>query len=111
MAIIWALALAQVILVVGALGTVIALRVEQRMRAGSVADVAALAAAQAAADPCGVAGAVAAGNAARLTGCRSEGPDVLVTVELAADPVVNRVLALLGQEPQPVTASARAGPP
>ncbi len=99
------LALAGVLLLLGAaLGVVAALVVAHRT-AQSAADLAALAGAQtlaASGDACGAASRTAAGNDAVLTGCTVEARDVRVTVEVTGP----RWLGQAGD----LTARARAGP-
>jgi secretion/DNA translocation related TadE-like protein len=89
--------------------TVGALLVGQR-RAAAAADLAALAAAQAVrpwpgqagGDPCGVAGALARANGARLTGCRVRGTEVGVEVAVTVAGPFGRSWTAPGR--------ARAGP-
>ncbi|QCW49505.2 hypothetical protein FE634_02095 [Nocardioides dongxiaopingii] len=99
------LALAGVLLLLGAaLGVVAALVVGHRT-AQAAADLAALAAAQALArgsDGCGAAATVAAANGAALTGCAVEGREVRVEVGVTGP-------RWLGQSGD-LTARARAGP-
>ncbi|WP_134767854.1 Rv3654c family TadE-like protein [Nocardioides sp. 1609] len=99
------LALAGVLLLVGAaLGVVAALVVGHRT-AQAAADLAALAAAQSLArgsDGCGAAATVAAANGATVTACSVEGRDVRVVVEVAGP-------RWLGQSGD-LAAQARAGP-
>jgi uncharacterized membrane protein len=82
-----------------------------RQRVATVADVAALAGAQAIADPCASAGASATANGMALVACVVDGADVMVEVSAAAPPVARRLLALLGHAAPDVTMSARAGSP
>jgi secretion/DNA translocation related TadE-like protein len=106
-----ALALVQVILLVGLLCWSVAALAIVRQRTASVADVAALAAAQALGDPCPQARATAEGNGMRLVSCGMDGPDVVVEIAADAPALVGRGLALLGRSPGDVRAMARAGPP
>lgn len=88
----------------GALGVVAALVTAHRA-AQSAADLAALAGAsthQDGGDACAAASSLASGNEALLVGCRLEGDDVLVTVEVAGP-------RWLGQRGD-LVAEARAGP-
>ena len=104
---VWVLALAGVLAVVGAAAVLVAAAVTARHRAGSAADLAALAAAGRAVigdpDACAAAADVARGNGARLDTCTvEEGAVVAVTV---AVPVR---LGPLGR--YDATGRARAGP-
>jgi secretion/DNA translocation related TadE-like protein len=74
-------------------------------RVQAAADLAALAGAaalQRGEDGCSAASAVAGRNGARLSGCQTSGPDVVVTVERDGPAVLGRSVT--------VEASARAGP-
>lgn len=82
-----------------------------RARAAAVADVAALAAAQSATDPCGTAAQAAARNGMRIAACLADGADTVLEVAAPAPPALVRLLALLGRPEPVVTARARAGPP
>ena len=110
-ALVWALALVSVVLLAGLLSVGVGVRALERARASTVADVAALAAAQSPDDPCGAAARAAGGNDMAVQTCSVQGEDVIVTVEAPTGPVVARLLAFLGQPPGPVTATSRAGPP
>jgi len=104
---VWVLALGGVLALVGLAGVLVGAAAVARHRAGSAADLTALAAAGRAvlADPeaCGVAGEVAGANGARLDRC-AVAPDgdveVSVSVRVELGPVGVRT----------VTARARAGP-
>ncbi|MGY1806105.1 Rv3654c family TadE-like protein [Blastococcus sp. SYSU D00669] len=104
---VWVLALAGVLAAVGAAAVLVGAAVTARHRAGSAADLAALAAAGAAVrgDPgaCAEAGALAARNGAELTAC-AVGADAVVTVTVAV-PVRLGPLGLFAAEGR-----ARAGP-
>ena len=104
---VWVLALAGVLAVVGAAAVLVAAAVTARHRAGSAADLAALAAAGRAVlgdpDACAVAARVAGGNGARLATCRV-GDDAVVAVTV----VVPVRLGPLGL--YEATGRARAGP-
>jgi secretion/DNA translocation related TadE-like protein len=104
---VWVLALAGVLAVVGAAAVFLAAAVTARHRAGSAADLAALAAAGRAVlgdpDVCAAAGEVARGNGARLGTC-TLGADAVVTVTVAV-PVRLGPLGLYE-----ATGRARAGP-
>ena len=98
-----ALALVMVVVTIGLSGVVLASALTARQRVVGAADLAALAAADAASGaiggrPCEVAASVARGNSARLMACESDGLVVSVTVggEFAGIPIVAR---------------SRAGPP
>ena len=83
----------------------------RRAQVQSVADVAALAAAQAAPDSCAVAAAAVGANGMVLVSCDLDGDDVRVQVAGAPSPALARVIGLLGRPEPTVMASARAGPP
>jgi len=98
-----ALALVMAVVTIGLSGVTLAAALTARQRVIGAADLAALAAADAASgaipgQPCAVAAEVASGNDARLTVCRSSGLVVSVTV----------VGAFAGI---PIDARSRAGPP
>ncbi|WP_320068233.1 Rv3654c family TadE-like protein [Micromonospora sp. RTGN7] len=101
------LAVGLVFVVVGVFGAAVGAARVARQRAAVAADFGALAAAgQALAGggvACGSADEIARGNGARLTGCRLDGLDAVVTTEVTVTPVpgLTRV----------ATATARAGPP
>jgi secretion/DNA translocation related TadE-like protein len=80
-------------------------------QASLTADLAALAGAQAVADRCGRAGAVAAANGARLSHCSVAGTDVVVQVARPMPPFTAGLLESFGLPTSPVTAEARAGYP
>ena len=97
-----AIALVSVVVVFGLAGVSLAGGLTARQRLIGAADLAALAAADAASGaivgvPCEVAAAVARGNGARLAGCEPEGLVVSVTVSGSFAGI-------------PITAAARAGP-
>jgi secretion/DNA translocation related TadE-like protein len=99
------LALAGVLLLLGAALGVVAAMVAAHRTAQAAADLAALAGARTLADggdPCAAAGAIATANGAAVTGCAVEGRDVRVQV-LVTGP------RWLGQEGD-LAAEARAGP-
>ncbi|GAA3679020.1 hypothetical protein GCM10022237_42920 [Nocardioides ginsengisoli] len=106
------IAMAGVLLLVGAAATVVGAMVVAHRRAQAAADLAALAGAASLADPtapsgggrdpCAVAGQVAAANRARLRSCRIESADVLVEVVVTGPHWLGQVHDL--------TAAARAGP-
>ena len=110
-AIIWALALVNLLLLTGLAVAGVTAQVVARQRAAAVADIAALVAAQADGSGCAHASDSARANAMELTACVTDGADVVVTVAAPAPAVVARLLGLLGRPAASVTASARAGPP
>lgn len=94
-----------VLLLIGAALGVVAAIVRAHRAAQSAADLAALAGAgalQRGDDPCGSATGLAAANGARLVGCRIDGRDVVVRVEVSGP-------RWLGAVADP-DATARAGP-
>ncbi|MEV4479719.1 Rv3654c family TadE-like protein [Micromonospora coxensis] len=95
-----------VFVLVGVFGAAIGSARVARHQARAAADFAALAAAGLAlrgdAAACGAANELASANGARLTGCRLDGLDVLVTVEVPVTPLPGFHRA--------ATATARAGP-
>ncbi len=98
-----ALALVAAIVVVGLSGVLLAAGLTARQGVIGASDLAALAAADAASgavpgDPCGIAGRVAVGGAARLASCRVDGLVVEVTVVASFASI-------------PISARSRAGPP
>jgi secretion/DNA translocation related TadE-like protein len=108
---VWTLALVQVLLLVALAIAVIGGIAVTRQRVATVADLAALAGAQALADVCSAASAVATGNGMAVASCRTEEDDVLVEVDGPVPAAVARVLALLGHSAPTVRQAARAGPP
>ncbi len=99
-------AMAGVLLLVGAATGVVGAIVAAHRRAQAAADLAALAGAQVLArhdgDPCGAAGSVAEVNGATLDSCTVEDADVVVEVVVSGP-------RWLGQD-QDLSAAARAGP-
>lgn len=108
---VWALALLHLILLAALVSSGAGGLALTRQRAATVADIAALAGAQAVADPCGAAHAAASANGMELPECRWDGTDLVVTVRANPPAVVGRLAVFLGRDPAPVTASARAGAP
>jgi secretion/DNA translocation related TadE-like protein len=108
---VWALALIQVLLLVVLAVSAVAGVALARQRAATVADLAAVAGAQAAGDPCAQAHSMAIGNGLTLASCTVEGLDVLVAVTAPAPGVVTRLFTLLGRDVPTITQRARAGPP
>ena len=97
-----AIALVMAVVVVGLAGVTLAAALSSRQHLIGAADLAALAAADAASGaipgvPCEVAATVARGNGARLTGCEANGLVLSVTVSGSFAGIV-------------ITAAARAGP-
>lgn len=108
---VWSLALVNLLLLVGLAAAGVGALAVIRQRAATVADVAAVAGAEAAVDSCADAVAVVESNGMVAVSCQLEGSDVVVEVSAAAPPVVGRLLGLLGRSVPEVRASARAGPP
>jgi len=108
---VWTLALLGVVLLSGLVAAAMGAQAVARQRVSTVADVAALAAAQSVVDPCGEADRIARANRMTLLSCSPDGRDVILTVGSASPDLVRRVVGLLGHEPDDVTATARAGPP
>lgn len=79
-------------------------------RADVVADLAAIAAAQAAGVDCAAAVRVATANSARVEECGRSGGDVVVRVSVDAPLLLARVADLAGAGPVRVAGAARAGP-
>lgn len=80
-------------------------------QAATAADLSALAGAQALADPCGRAAAVAAANGTHLSGCSTAGGDVLVQVTRPMPAMTASLLSSFRLPTPPVTAESRAGYP
>lgn len=110
-AVIWSLALMSVLMLAGALSAGVWAQASARLHAGSVADVAALAAAQAPDTPCAQAERVAQANGVSVAACDLDGSDVVVTVSEPPPAFTTRLLGLLGRAAPEITATARAGPP
>jgi secretion/DNA translocation related TadE-like protein len=108
---VWSLALVNVLLLLGLIAAAVGSLAVTRQRAATVADVAAVAGAQASVDPCAEAARIVAANGMATASCASDGIDVVVEVSAAAPPVVSRLLGLLGRSVPEVRVSARAGPP
>ena len=107
----WSLALVNVLLLVGLGAAAVGALAVTRQRAATVADVAAVAGAQALVDPCADAVAIVEANGMAAVACQLDGADVVVEVRAEAPPVVSRLLGLLGRSVPEVRATARAGPP
>jgi secretion/DNA translocation related TadE-like protein len=110
-AVVWALGLVSLLLLVGLASVAATAQVIARQRAATVADVAALAGAQATGDACATVERSVLANGMELADCAVDGQDVVVGVASAPPAVVVRLLGFLGRVPLPVRASARAGPP
>ena len=110
-AIVWALALVAVIAVFGLAASAVALRVAARQQAAAAADLAALAGAAAPDDQCAVAAHLADANGATLVDCRTDGTDLVVTVNAEAPNALQLFATVLGAQVSPVEATARAGAP
>lgn len=108
---VWSLALILAILLTGAVCAAVGMQAIARQRLAAVADVSALAAAQATGDPCVVAARVAEANAAELVSCTVDGDDIVVSLGGPVPELVREILRLLGRESTDLSASARAGPP
>lgn len=106
-----ALALVNLLLLLGMVGAVVGSLAVIRVRAAAVADLAALAAAQSWGDPCADARTVTDANGMATLSCAIDGTDAVVEVAAPIPDVVGRWFAVLGREPTPVRASARAGIP
>lgn len=111
-AVVWSLALVTVLGLAALVATGIGGVVVARQEVSTVADLAALAGAQAQTDPCGRAASVTTANGLALDRCQVIADDVVVDVSGPAPPIVARLLAVLGGGPAPaVRVSARAGRP
>ena len=110
-AVVWSLALVSGLLVIGLASAGVGALAVARQRAATVADIAALAAAQALADPCGEATRVAAENQMSITACAADGEDMVVEVSAPPPATAIRLLSFLGRPAEDVRALARAGPP
>jgi len=103
-ALLWSLALVGALMIIGMAGLSLCALTLAHARAGNAADLAAIAAASNARDPCGSADRVAVANSARLTGCTFADGDVIVRVQVRAPAIAQ----WLGSDRLEVT--ARAGP-
>lgn len=101
------MALAYLLVVVALAISGVAVVVAARMKAATVADLAAVAAVQSM--NCDAAGQVAQANAMTLVDCRDHGDDVIVVVDAPAPVILMRVSRWLGREAPRISASARAG--
>lgn len=111
LALLWAIALMNALLLVATAVLAIGAQALQIARVGAIADLAALAGAQAESDACAAAGLLAATNGVRLARCDVAGPDVVVEVQADPLPLARRFSEWVGREPGPIAAIARAGAP
>lgn len=102
-ALLWSLAIAGALALIGSVGLSLCALAMAHAHAGNAADLAALAAAADSSDPCATAERIANRNSAVLRECAPLGADVLLRVSVRS-PQVARWLG--GDE---ITASARAG--
>lgn len=110
-ALLLAVLLIQVLMAVALGGLLVAGLAVRHAAIASVADFAALAAAEAMTDPCAVAEETALANGLELRACVIKGLDAVVTVAGNPGSVPARLLALLGQPHDRLEVTARAGPP
>ena len=102
-------ALISVLMSCGVVGLAVVQAALITARVQMAADLAALAGAQDTGDPCGASAAVAEANGAAITGCRIDGPDVVVAVTMPAPALVERMALAAGRPSPEVSAQARAG--
>ena len=102
-------ALISVLMTCGVVGLAVVQAALVTARVQMAADLAALAGAEDADDPCGASAAVAEANGAFITGCRIDGPDVVVAVTMPAPALVERMALATGRPSPVVSAQARAG--
>lgn len=110
-AVLWSVALVFVLTLAGLVSLAVAQQALARQHAEAAADVAALAGAQADGDPCSAAQQASAANGTSLVACALDDGDVVVRVSSPPPPLVRRLFALMGEDPNDVLAVARAGPP
>lgn len=110
-AIVWSLGLMALLGLVGYVGAAVGAVVVARQETALVADLAALAAAQATDDPCARAAAVAASNRVDLVDCHLDHGDIVVRVRGAVPAIASRALRAFGGVVHGLDVSARAGPP
>jgi len=103
-AVLWSLALAGALSIIGTAGLSLCSLALAHLRAGNAADLAAIAAASNPLDPCGSAVRIAHANSAELIDCSSADADVIVRVRVQAPAIAH----WLGSDKLEVT--ARAGP-
>ncbi len=105
---IWAAALMQVLLVVALIAMAMGSLVVTRFRVATVADLAAIAAAQGAG--CVDARALARAHAMRVSSCEMVGADAVVQVVGRPPDALVRLSSWLGRDAPEISALARAGP-
>ncbi|MBI1352206.1 MAG: hypothetical protein GC156_13960 [Actinomycetales bacterium] len=110
-ALLMAVLLMQALMAVALGGLLVAGLAVRHAAVASVADLAALAAAEAMTDPCAAAEETALANGLELSACVIQGLDAVVTVAGDAGRVPARLLALLGHPHDRLEVTARAGPP
>jgi secretion/DNA translocation related TadE-like protein len=103
-ALLWSLALAGALVIIGMAGLSLCVLTLSHARAGNAADLAAIAAASNVLDPCGSANRVAAANSAKLIDCTLVEGDVIVRVQVRAPAIAQ----WLGRDRLEV--ASRAGP-
>jgi len=103
-ALLWSMAIAGALVILGMAGLSLFALTLSHARAGNAADLAAIAAASNVLDPCGSASRVAAANSAELIDCALVEGDVIVRVQVRASAIAQ----WLGSDRLEVT--ARAGP-
>ncbi len=108
MATVWSAAVVMIVLMVAVVAMAVSALVLVRVKATTVADLAAVAAVQGAG--CADARQVAQANGLALAACESVEGDVTVRVEAAAPPAVRQLTQWLGRPEPVVSAWARAGP-
>lgn len=101
------MALAYLLVVVALAISGVAVFVGARLKAATVADLAAVTAVQSMS--CDAAGQVVLANAMIMADCRDDGDDVIVVVDAPAPPILMRVSGWLGRQAPRISASARAG--
>ena len=110
-AMVWSLALTSLLLTAGLAAAGVGALAVTRQRVATVADVAAVAGAQAFVDKCAHAVASVEANGMTAVSCELDGADVIVEVSTSAPAVVHRLFGILGRSAAEVRASARAGSP
>jgi|GEM_PF-1809148 len=100
------------LLLLGTVGLAVAQFADVRARSSSVADLAALAGAQAwlTGDQCSRAAELARASDAQLQSCVVDAEDVLVAVAVPPPGVIQRAASAAGQRAPAIVAVARAGP-
>lgn len=108
MATVWSAAVVMIVLLVAMIAMAVAALVLARVKATTVADLAALAAVQGAG--CADAMQVARANGLVLASCEGTDGDVTVRIEAPSPPALQRLTQWLGSPEPVVSAWARAGP-